>query len=97
MSGARTITASATRIRASSTSWATKRGDTARIYLPPDANCLLCVTDHCLHTFDRINVVGGQAAGAAMAEPRRGGDALRGRGRHLDLRVERRRTASPTW
>jgi xylulose-5-phosphate/fructose-6-phosphate phosphoketolase len=36
---------------------ANKRGDTARIYLPPDANCLLCVTDHCLHTFDRINVV----------------------------------------
>jgi xylulose-5-phosphate/fructose-6-phosphate phosphoketolase len=36
---------------------ANKRGDTARIYLPPDANCLLCVTDHCLRTYDRINVV----------------------------------------
>ena len=36
---------------------ANKRGDTARIYLPPDANCLLCVMDHCLRTYDRINVV----------------------------------------
>ncbi len=36
---------------------ANKRGDTARIYLPPDANCLLCVADHCLRTYDRINVV----------------------------------------
>ncbi len=36
---------------------ANKRGDTARIYLPPDANCLLRVTDHCLRTYDRINVV----------------------------------------
>ena len=36
---------------------ANKRGDTARIYLPPDANTLLCVTDHCLRTHDRVNVV----------------------------------------
>ncbi len=36
---------------------ANKRGDTARIYLPPDANTLLCVMDHCLRTHDRINVV----------------------------------------
>ncbi len=36
---------------------ANKRGDTARIYLPPDANTLLCVMDHCLRTYDRINVV----------------------------------------
>ena len=36
---------------------ANKRGDTARIYLPPDANCLLWVMDHCLRTHDRINVV----------------------------------------
>jgi xylulose-5-phosphate/fructose-6-phosphate phosphoketolase len=36
---------------------ANKRGDTARIYLPPDANTLLCAMDHCLRTYDRINVV----------------------------------------
>jgi xylulose-5-phosphate/fructose-6-phosphate phosphoketolase len=28
-----------------------------RIYLPPDANCLLSVTDHCLDSTDKINVV----------------------------------------
>ena len=36
---------------------ANKRGDTQRIYLPPDANTLLCIMDHCLRTHDRINVV----------------------------------------
>ncbi|ACL60989.1 phosphoketolase family protein [Methylobacterium nodulans] len=36
---------------------ANKRGDVARVYLPPDANCLLWVMDHCLGTHDRINVV----------------------------------------
>jgi xylulose-5-phosphate/fructose-6-phosphate phosphoketolase len=29
----------------------------ARIYLPPDANTLLAVTDHCLRTTDCINVI----------------------------------------
>jgi xylulose-5-phosphate/fructose-6-phosphate phosphoketolase len=28
-----------------------------RIYFPPDANTLLWVTDHCLRTYDRINVI----------------------------------------
>jgi xylulose-5-phosphate/fructose-6-phosphate phosphoketolase len=28
-----------------------------RIYLPPDANCLLCVADHCLGSTDKVNVV----------------------------------------
>ena len=28
-----------------------------RIYLPPDANCLLVVADHCLDSTDKINVV----------------------------------------
>ncbi|MBW8727054.1 MAG: phosphoketolase family protein [Inquilinus limosus] len=34
-----------------------KKADIVRIYLPPDANTLLWVTDHILHTYDRINVV----------------------------------------
>jgi xylulose-5-phosphate/fructose-6-phosphate phosphoketolase len=29
----------------------------ARIYLPPDANCLLSVTDHCLRSCDYVNVI----------------------------------------
>ncbi len=28
-----------------------------RVYFPPDANTLLCVADHCLLTFDRVNVI----------------------------------------
>ncbi len=36
---------------------ANKRADTVRIYLPPDANTLLWVGDHCLKTYDRINVI----------------------------------------
>jgi xylulose-5-phosphate/fructose-6-phosphate phosphoketolase len=36
---------------------ANKKADIVRIYFPPDANTLLCVTDHCLRTYDRINVI----------------------------------------
>lgn len=36
---------------------ANKKADIVRIYLPPDANTLLWVGDHCLHTWDRINVI----------------------------------------
>jgi xylulose-5-phosphate/fructose-6-phosphate phosphoketolase len=36
---------------------ANKKADVARIYLPPDANTLLWVTDHCLRSYDRINVI----------------------------------------
>jgi xylulose-5-phosphate/fructose-6-phosphate phosphoketolase len=34
-----------------------KRGSVARIYLPPDANCLLSVGDHCLRSRDYVNLV----------------------------------------
>jgi xylulose-5-phosphate/fructose-6-phosphate phosphoketolase len=36
---------------------ANKKADIARIYLPPDANTLLWVTDHCLRSWDRINII----------------------------------------
>ena len=36
---------------------ANKKADIVRVYLPPDANTLLWVTDHCLRTYDRINVI----------------------------------------
>ncbi len=35
----------------------TKRGNVARIYLPPDANCLLSVADHCLRGRDCVNLI----------------------------------------
>jgi xylulose-5-phosphate/fructose-6-phosphate phosphoketolase len=34
-----------------------KKADVVRVYLPPDANTLLWVTDHCLRTYNRINVI----------------------------------------
>ena len=34
-----------------------KSPSVARIYLPPDANCLLAVADHCLRSTDYINVI----------------------------------------
>ena len=36
---------------------ANKTADIIRIYLPPDANTLLSVTDHCLRSRDYINVI----------------------------------------
>ncbi len=36
---------------------ANKSADIIRIYLPPDANTLLSVTDHCLRSRDYINVI----------------------------------------
>ncbi|HET6937760.1 MAG TPA: phosphoketolase family protein, partial [Nocardioides sp.] len=35
----------------------TQRGDVCRVYLPPDANCLLSVADHCLRSRSYVNVV----------------------------------------
>ncbi|HVC50473.1 MAG TPA: phosphoketolase family protein [Stellaceae bacterium] len=34
-----------------------KKSDIVRVYLPPDANCLLHVADHCLKSWNRINVI----------------------------------------
>jgi xylulose-5-phosphate/fructose-6-phosphate phosphoketolase len=36
---------------------ANKTADVARIYLPPDANCLLSVADHCLRSRDYVNLI----------------------------------------
>jgi Phosphoketolase len=34
-----------------------KRGTVARVYLPPDANCLLSVADHCLRSRNYVNLI----------------------------------------
>jgi xylulose-5-phosphate/fructose-6-phosphate phosphoketolase len=34
-----------------------KKSDIIRVYLPPDANTLLCVTDHCLRSRNNVNVI----------------------------------------
>ena len=36
---------------------ANKKADVVRIYLPPDANCLLSVVDHCLRSRNYINLI----------------------------------------
>ena len=36
---------------------ANKKAEIARIYLPPDANCLLSVADHCLRSRNYINLI----------------------------------------
>lgn len=36
---------------------ANKKAEIVRVYLPPDANCLLYVADHCLQTYNRVNVI----------------------------------------
>jgi xylulose-5-phosphate/fructose-6-phosphate phosphoketolase len=34
-----------------------KKAEVVRVYLPPDANCLLSVADHCLRSRDYVNVI----------------------------------------
>jgi xylulose-5-phosphate/fructose-6-phosphate phosphoketolase len=36
---------------------ANKKSEVVRIYLPPDANCLLSVADHCLRSLNYINLI----------------------------------------
>jgi len=33
------------------------RGSVVRVYLPPDANCLLAIADHCLRSTDYVNLI----------------------------------------
>ena len=67
-SGGRITTASRIRIPASSTHAVNKKAEVVRVYLPPDANCLLSVMDHCLRSRHYVNiVVAGKHAGAAVA------------------------------
>ncbi len=35
----------------------THRGEVSRVYLPPDANCLLAVADHCLRSRSYVNLI----------------------------------------
>jgi xylulose-5-phosphate/fructose-6-phosphate phosphoketolase len=36
---------------------ANKKAEIIRVYLPPDANCLLSVADHCLRSRHYVNVI----------------------------------------
>ena len=67
-----------------------KKADIVRVYLPPDANCLLSVFDHCLRSRHYVNVVvAGKHAHAAVADHGRGGRALHRGDRHLGMGQQR--------
>ncbi len=69
-----------------------KKAEIIRVYLPPDANCLLHVTDRCLRSRNLVNViVAGKQPGAAVAVDGRGDQALRCRDRHLGMGQQRSR------
>ena len=54
-----------------------KKADVVRVYLPPDANSLLSVTDHCLRSRNYVNViVAGKQPALAVADHGRRDQAL---------------------
>ena len=63
-----------------------KKAEVIRVYLPPDANTLLSVTDHCLKSRNYVNViVAGKQPRAAVAHDGRGDQALHRGHRHLGM------------
>ena len=36
---------------------AVNKGDIVQVYFPPDANCLLCITDKCLRSRNQVNII----------------------------------------
>ncbi len=68
-----------------------KKAEVIRVYLPPDANCLLSVADHCLRSRHYVNViVAGKQPAAAVPFDGRRDPALHARPRHLGVGLERR-------
>ena len=57
-----------------------KKAEVIRVYLPPDANTLLSVTDHCLRSRNYVNViVAGKQPALQWLDMDAGGQALHGR------------------
>ena len=67
-----------------------KKAEVIRIYLPPDANTLLSVTDHCLRSRNYVNVVvAGKQPAPQWLTMDRGHQALRRRPWHLEVGEQR--------
>ncbi len=74
-----------------------KKADVVRLYLPPDANCLLSCFDHCIRSRDYVNVlVDQQASETSVADHGTGRQALHPGHRHLGVGEQRRRARSRT-
>ena len=74
-----------------------KSPSVTRVYLPPDANTLLAVADHCLRSTDYINViVCRQTEAPAVHDDQRGDHPLREGPRHLGAREHGRRAKNRT-
>ena len=75
-----------------------KKADVVRVYLPPDANTLLSVADHCLRSWNRINViVAGKQPEPQWLDMDEAVKPLHGGDRHLGMGEQRSTAASPTW
>ena len=73
-----------------------KKAEVVRVYLPPDANCLLSVMDHCLRSRHYVNiVVAGKHPAPQWLDDGRGRRALRRGHRHLGVGEQRSTAASP--
>ena len=74
-----------------------KKAEIVRVYLPPDANCLLSVADHCLRSRDYVNVIvaGKQPALDYLTMDEAIAHCTRGLG-HLGVGVAATTAASPT-
>ena len=72
-----------------------KKAEIVRVYLPPDANCLLSVADHCLRSRDYVNVIvaGKQPALDYLTMDEAVAHCTRGH-RDLGLGLQRRRHAA---
>ena len=74
-----------------------KKAEVVRVYLPPDANTLLSVADHCLRSRHYVNViVAGKQPALTWLDDGRGDRALHP-GRWVSGTGPATTTASPTW
>ena len=75
-----------------------KKAEVIRVYLPPDANCLLSVTDHCLRSRNYVNVIvaGKQPAPQWLTMDEAIKHCTAGH-RHLGMGQQRPGRASRTW
>ena len=75
-----------------------KKAEIVRVYLPPDANCLLSVMDHCLRSRHYVNRRDrGQTPGAAVADDGRRRQALHRGHRHLAVGQQRPGRRARMW